>query len=253
MKKSNKKIVYILIGVATILLLWIVASAVINSDFILPYPWVVASEFFALFSTQNLYIGVFSTALRALLGFLVSAIFALLLAVLSYIKPALYTATSPIVTVLRAVPTMSVILLFFIWFSESVTPAVVGFLISFPLLYENFHTAISGVDKKLLEMSKIYGVKPLTRVRKLFIPLSRDGILSGLKSGISLNLKVVISAEIIASTVKSLGFYMQVAQTKTAIAELFAWTLFAVLLSFLFEGIIELIRFLTKPKRTKIV
>lgn len=251
MKKNgkNKKRLYILIGVATILFVWSVVSLIFNAPFILPTPWAVLGEFFTLFSKSEFYNAVLSTALRSLSGFLLSVALAFLLAVLSYIKPNIHTALSPVVTVFRAVPTMSVILLTFVWFAPVLRPIFIGFLIAFPLLYENFHSALDGVDKKLIQMSKVYGVGHKTMIKSLYIPLSRDGFLSAIKAGISLNLKVVISAEVMVNTVNSMGWHMSVAQQSVLTAELFAWTLSAVLLSFLFEGAVELIRRFTRPKR----
>ncbi len=252
MMKKSKKRLYILLGVLILIVLWIIVALAINSKFILPYPWEVFGEMVALFTRAEFYSAVLSTTIRSIIGFIISGVLALALAVLAFVKPAVYTATSPLVTVLRAVPTMSIILLFYIWFSQSVTPVVVGFLITFPLLYEGFHNTLTSTDERLLEMSKVYGVGIKKQISSLYLPLCRNGMLSTMKSGISLNLKVVISAEVMANTVKSLGFYMQVAQYKTAIAELFAWTLVAVLLSFLLEGLIELVKYLTQPKRTRI-
>ena len=251
MNGKNKKKLYIGIGVLAIFLAWCVASLAVNSEFVFPTPWTVGKEFLSLLAKADFYLAVSSTALRALSGFAVSVLLAFGLSVLAFKKPNFHTAFSPTVTVIRAVPTMSVILLTFVWFAPVLRPIFIGFLIAFPLLYESFHSALCGVDKKMIEMSKIFEASPATKLKYLYIPLSRDGFLSGMKNGISLNLKVVISAEVMVNTVKSMGWHMNVAQMSTMTAELFAWTLSALLLSFLFEGIVELIRYLTRPKRKK--
>ena len=148
MNKKNKKRLYIAIGVFAIFLAWCIASLLANSEFVFPTPWTVGVEFAKLFTKADFYTALFSTALRALSGFAVSVLLAFALSVLSFKKPNFHTAFSPTVTVLRAVPTMSVILLTFVWFAPVLRPIFIGFLIAFPLLYESFHSALKSVDKK---------------------------------------------------------------------------------------------------------
>lgn len=249
MKKRNNKTLYALFGVGGVLLLWTLLSLVVDSVFLLPTPWDTFYRLFLIVSSREFYYAFFTTALRSIVGFSISCVLAILLSTLSYLKPALYHAFSPIVTILRSTPSMSIILLTFAWFPKEVRPVFIGFLVCFPLLYESFHNTLVGVDKKLVDMSKVYGVSTKNKIKYLYLPLTREGFFSGAKSGISLNLKVVISAEVMVNTVKSLGWYMRVAQLDTAIASLFAWTICALILSFLFEALVSLLTRLTSPKR----
>ncbi|MBQ2715077.1 MAG: ABC transporter permease subunit [Clostridia bacterium] len=250
---KNKKILIILVSIVVLIALWGVVALLVGSNFLLPTPWSVAGEFIALLGEGEFYFAIFSTTLRALIGFGISFVLAMIFAIVAYLKPTFYTAFAPFMTVIRATPTMSLLLLAFAWFSEESRPIFIGFLVSFPLLYEGIHNALAGVDIKLVEMAKVYDVAPKTMIKKLYLPLSRNGVLSSVKSGIALNLKVVISAEVMVNTLKSMGWYMNVAQLDLATARLFAWTLSAILLSFLFEGLVELLRYLTRPKKRKCV
>lgn len=248
--KINKKHLYFLIGIIAILLTWTIVSLIVNSKFLIPTPWDTIVEFFTLLTKAEFYSSLGATTLRSLLGFLVSVVVALLFSVLAYRYKALKSVFSPFMTIMRATPTMSFIFLLIVWFNPTISPAFIGFVVVFPILYESFLTAFEGVDKKLIEMSKVFKVDTVNLVKTLYIPQSLPGVLAGIKSGISLNIKIVISAEVIASTAKSIGTEMQIAIQNT-VAGLFAWTLWAILLAFLFEGIVSLITKFVLPKRSK--
>lgn len=251
MKKINQKVLYTTIGVISLLLLWQIVAMVISTSIILPTPIETATEFIKLFGENKLYLALLSTGLRTIIGFLFAFIVAGTLGTLAYLFPKFKYAFSPIVTVLRAVPTMSIILLAVIWFNPSVSPVFIGFLIIFPLLYERFSSALSSVDPKLIMMSKVYNVSLSDRITKLYIPSIRKDILSSAKSTISLNVKVVIAGEVLAYTAKSIGWQMYSAKLNIFTASLFAWTIWALVLSFLFEGLIVLLDKLTDPVRIR--
>ena len=78
--------------------------------------------------------------------------------------------------------------------------------------------------------------------RSLYIPQTLPLVFTSIKSSIGLNLKLIISAEVLAQTADSMGLYMQLAKINLDTAVLLAWTLVAILLGGLFEGIVTLIQ-----------
>ena len=69
-----------------------------------------------------------------------------------------------------------------------------------------------------------------------------DGVLSVL----GLNVKLVIAAEAIAQTRLTLGMLMQSAKINLETGRLFAYTIIAILISCLLEGVLRLIRHCVK-------
>ncbi len=68
--------------------------------------------------------------------------------------------------------------------------------------------------------------------------------LSAIQSTISLNLKVLIAAEVLAATKDSIGRMMQTAKLYLDTAELIAWTVVAIVLGALLESIIAFIKYI---------
>ena len=165
--------------------------------------------------------------------------------VLSALFKPVYYLLSPLVIITRAVPTMSVILLRLIWFSSAITPMFIAFLIIFPMLYASFYSAVSNIDKDLIEMSKVYNVSKKDMAVKFFVPYIMPSFLDSIRSAISLNVKLVIAAEVLAQTRDSMGVMMQRSSIFLDTPTLMAWTIAAIVLSYLFELLVKTTKTLT--------
>lgn len=248
---KNKKILYTLIGIIAIFILWELLALLINQSILLPTPIETIEKAFSLVLEKETHIAFFNTGLRAIIGFLVAFILGAIFGIIASQSYPFKCAFAPFISVLRATPTMSIILLAVIWFNPDVSPAFIGFLIIFPIIYERFYSALLSIDPKLIEMSKVYNVSKKDKIIKLYLPSIRKSVLSMAKSAISLNVKVVIAGEVLAYTAKSIGMQMYITKLDIATASLFAWTIYALMLSLIFECVIMLIDHLTDPVKIR--
>ncbi|MEG2451053.1 MAG: ABC transporter permease subunit, partial [Clostridia bacterium] len=163
-------------------------------------------------------------------------------------KP-IHRVMSPIVSILRSIPTMAVILIIMIFIDLQNAPIYIGFLIAFPILYSAFYSAIAGVDNDLKEMVAIYKVRPMDKVRYLIIPSIAESVFDVSGSTLSLTLKVVIASEVLCHTLKSIGIEMQFANLTFEISNLLAWTILAIALSMALELVVYGIKKLWEATR----
>ncbi|MEG1647068.1 MAG: ABC transporter permease subunit [Clostridia bacterium] len=207
----------------------------------MPKPSLVIKDFFVLFATKDFYLSVFYTFLRGILAFLVSFVLALTLSILgNFFKP-LHAVLSPYIFIMRSVPTMSVILLIILWVNSFTSPILIAFLVIFPIQYSSFFGAINNIDKDLLQMAEVYKIDKKNIVRKIYLSMLLPQILVAVKATIGLTVKVVIAGEVLAHTSASIGAMMQQAKIFIDTANLLAWTVVAILLSYFLESIITLI------------
>ena len=75
----------------------------------------------------------------------------------------------------------------------------------------------------------------------MYIPQALPSVFTSIKSSIGLNLKIVISAEVIAQTADSMGLYMQLARINLDTAILLAWTVVAIVIGGIVESIVALV------------
>lgn len=250
-KNLIANVLYPLLAAGIVCGVWAIVAAAVDKPIIMPSLGAIAQKFVALFSSKGFWGAVGGTLLRALLSFVYSFVFAAALALLAiFVKP-VFRLLSPLVTVLRAAPTMAIILLAMLWLDYDDAPVLIGFLVTFPLLYSAFYTAVSGVDKDLLEMARAFGIGGKDKIFKVYLPHIVPAAFDSLKSNVSLNLKVVIAAEVLSQTKKSIGVEMQRANIVFDVDVLLAWTVVAILLSFVAEGIFVLLKKLATDYRKK--
>ena len=77
------------------------------------------------------------------------------------------------------------------------------------MLYAGILAALSGIDKQLIEISRICGTPMYRRITRIYLPLSAPYVLREAGAALSFSLKLVVSAEVISYTATSLGGMMQ--------------------------------------------
>lgn len=244
-KTKAKNLILPLISLIVFISIWSIFAYGKNIEVILPKPISVFKSLFAIIGLKEFYIAIIGTLSRSLLSFIIAFVLALLLAILSGLIKPINKLLSPIVVILRSTPTMSIILLTLVFMTSKTSPILIGFLIVFPLMYGSFYNAIISVDKELLEMSRVYKVSDKDKILHLYIPSMLPTVLSTSKSNISLNVKIVIAAEVLAQTKNSMGFMMQQAKIFIDTPNLLAWTVVAIVLSYLLEFAVRAIAMIT--------
>lgn len=234
-KRKYLNFIFPIICLIIFILIWQIVAKIINLELIMPTPLVSFKQFGVLIGQVTFWDALANTLSRSFQSFFIAVFLALFLAILSTLCKGVYYFLSPVVIISRATPTMSVILLSLIWFSSKITPMFIALLIIFPMLYSQFYSAFSNIDSDLIEMSKLYKVPRNTMVTKFLVPYTLPLCFDSARSAISLNLKLIIAAEVLAQTKDSMGVMMQRASIYLDTPALIAWTLAAILMSFLLE------------------
>ena len=247
-KRVVENIVAPLLGLAVFIAIWYVLSAAVGVKIILPSPTDTLIGFFSLLGEKRFYVAAGHTLLRALLGFVIAFFLACLFTFLGKLSVFFKKAFTPISVILRVLPTISVILLVLIWFRSAVAPYVITFLVLFPMLYTTVSDAADNVDKGLLEMTEAYRFSRAKTVFCFYIPQMIPSLLTGASITLSFAVKLTVAAEVLAYTGQSMGRFMQQSAAYMETSMLLAWTIAAILLGFLLEGLVLLVRKLIMRK-----
>ena len=209
-------------------LAWFIASVCVDNPYVIPSVGETVSELFSLLFGEgalSFWTAFGWTLLRSLGAWLVSCVIAAALAALSASNVRVRAFIKPLVAVIRTLPVMAVTLMLLIWSTRSVVPVIVSSLTLCPLMYAQFMAAFDGIDGKLLQMAKVYNLPVRDRVFKVCLPQMLPSILSQTGANISLSLKVVISAEVLASTFRAIGGLINEANLFLNTAQMFALTI----------------------------
>lgn len=196
-----------------LLIIWEVAARVgLIEAHLLPAPTRIVQEIFNLGAAGTLWGHVGTTLFRVAAGFLLGTIAAVLLGSAVGYFSVLEKLMDPLIQAFRSIPSLAWVPLFILWMgigeSSKVTLIAVG--VFFPI-YLNIVSGIQGVDRKLIEVGKIYGFSSQETLRKIILPASLPSFLVGLRSGLGLGWMFVVAAEIMGAS-KGLGYLLIVGQ-----------------------------------------
>ncbi len=225
-------------AIALLVCFWIVVWAIVGNDLIVPSFSDAVKAFFAYFANGAFWRALGGTFLRVLLAFFLSFVLAGGLAFTSYLYPTFARIFAPVAAVIRVLPVFAIVFLLLDWTNAGVTPVLVAFLSLFPMLYTAFLGAFSGVDKGLVEMSKAYHVPLKKRVMQLYLPSVAPFVVREIGAGLGFAVKLVVSAEVLVSTAKSLGaLVLETQYVYAELSQLFALVIAVCLIGFLLEAL----------------
>jgi len=227
----------LLTAVSALLLIlgWKIVSAIVGAAIIVPSPEETALRFLRLMGSPSFWRAVGATVIRGVAGFLISLAAGTLVGIGAGLSPFLGSVLKPLLTVIKATPVISIILIAMIWFHTDAVPVFVTILMTFPIVCSNTTGGILNVDRSLIQMARSYRVSRRSLLTGIYLPSIVPYMVSGVSAAVGITWKVVIAAEVLAMPIYSVGTKMQNARINLETAEVFAWTFVSIVLSGLSE------------------
>ena len=201
-------------GPIALLVAWWAASAsgALNPA-VLASPQQVASAAWQLWRSGQLQSAVGVSVLRAATGLVFGVSAGLVLGVITgFSRLGEELLDSPL-QLLRALPFLSLVPLFMVWFGigEEARVVLIAVATSFPM-YVSTAGGVRAVDPRLVEAMRTFGLSRWALVREVVLPAAMPSLLSGLRLSMTLSVIALIAAEEI-NTTNGIGFLMAQAQT----------------------------------------
>ena len=114
------------------------------------------------------------------------------------------------------------------------------------MIYGATLAGLENMDKKLLEMSQVFSMPFLKKVRFLFIPAVHPYLVSSCRTALGMSWKSGVAAEVIGIPKASIGEQLYYTKLYLDTSGLFAWTFSIILISAVFELV-----FLTLLKKVR--
>jgi sulfonate transport system permease protein len=175
---------------------------------LMPPPLRLAETAYALIKSGELQTHIAATMTRVGLGFAFGAVAGTAMGTLTGASGVMRRLLDPSLQALRAIPSIAWVPLFILWLGifETSKLALVALGVFFPV-YLGVLSAIQDVDRKLMEVGRVFGLSPFGLVLRIILPAIMPTWIAALRSGLGLGFMFVLAAELLGAS-EGVGFLL---------------------------------------------
>ena len=175
---------------------------------LMPPPTRLLHSFVALAVSGELQTHVTATMTRVLVGFGIGALAGTLLGMLTGASGWARRLLDPSIQGLRAIPSLAWVPLFVLWLGifETSKIALIALGVFFPV-YLGMLSAIQSVDRKLIEVGRVFGLSPTGIALRITWPAALPTWIASLRGGLGLGFMFLVAAELMGAS-EGLGYLL---------------------------------------------
>lgn len=198
-----------ILPVAILVLWWAGYNAQWVNPVLFSSPWEVARTLWAAILDGSFTTNLSASLARWFLGFAIGAVLGLLFGALTGLSRTAERLLDPTFQMLRTIPIMGLVPLFIVWFGLGELPKVLLIAIAaYFLVYIQMYAGIRNIDRRLIEVGRMYELSTPQMLRRIIIPAAMPSILQGIRLGLGVAWLALVIAELTGANV-GIGFWMQ--------------------------------------------
>lgn len=238
MSKKVKSTIFTAAAVLFWIAVWYIAALRIGKPLLLPTPADTLRTLVDLAREGEFWLVCLESVWRIFLGALAGVVLGAVIALLSYVSPLLKYLFSPILSLVKATPVASFIILFLVWIGKIHIPFYISLMMVVPITASNLLEGLENIDLSLREAARVYGLSFAKRWKLLYRHSLMPYFIAALRSGIALAWKAGIAAEVLCTPSLTIGEKLYDAKLYLETEELFAWTFTVIVISVVLEKVI---------------
>lgn len=223
------------------LVLWQVGAMLLHQEILLVSPVRAAERLLQLLPSADFRRSVGFSSGRILLGFALGTLTGTLLALAAGKSRIVKQLLAPLISAVKAVPVASITVLALIWVTSRNLSVLISFLITLPVVYSGMLEGIENLDPGLTEMARLFRVPAVRRFTGVYLSQLLPYFRNAARLSIGLSWKSGTAAELIGIPGGSIGEKLYSAKIYLETADLFAWTIAVIILSWLSEKVFLLL------------
>ncbi len=228
------------ISVVLLIIGWSIASVIENNPIVFPFPTLVVESITSLLSTFSTYVVIGTTLMRLLLTLAVSSLLGITIGLIAGINRIYQALMQPVVTILRTVPIVTIIVLFWISIGYQNAPYGITFLMIFPIVYEATLNGVKNIQKEHLEVISLDSdVVTLEIIKDVYIPMVMPFIKTAFFQSLGLGFKVLVTAEFIVQAKGTIGYMIYLEKQNLNFNLVYSWTILII-------GVVLIIEYISK-------
>lgn len=220
------------------LMIWQIAAMAVHQELLLPGPLPVLKRM-RMVTEGRFWVTVGMTLLRTAGAYGIGVMAGCLTAAVCHLSSWADSVIRPMLSLIRATPVASFIILALVWLGSSEVPVLVGALMVMPVVFSSVRERLNGVDPKLKEMACCFRFGRIMIWRHVILPSVMPGLITACETCIGLCIKATIAAEVIGVPKNAIGSDLYSAKIYLETDRLMAWTLLVILLSMILEKLLK--------------
>lgn len=233
-------------GTAALLLGWQLLSIVVSRA-IVASPASTISELYRLTLSGDLLRELLITLRRLLTALAIGGSAGLVAGIAAGVRPGVRAFLEPVRWLVMTLPAVVIALLAMLWFGlgDKAVIFLVAVIIS-PTVYVNTLEGVRALDRKLLEMARVYRLPRSLLLLEIYLPGIGSPVLAGFTLAAGIGVRAVVLGEVLGAQ-NGVGHAFARAMSYLDAPRIFAWVLVAV-------GLMALLEFgLLRPLRARLV
>ena len=220
------------------LVLWESVAYIYEDNFLFVSIFEILNRFYDLALTREFWEAALNSSLKIFSGIALSLILSIITAPLAYRYKRIKELLAPLLVAIKSVPVASFIIFALVFISSSKLSVLISLLIGYPIIYTNILNGMEAMDKKMLEMAKVFNISGIKKIIYVYLPLIRNDFKSGLNLAVGMCWKAGVAAEVIGIPTGTLGEGLYISKLQLDTGGIMAYTLLIVILSIIFEKLI---------------
>lgn len=233
--KLLRRILITVSVVAFWLIAWQLLSLIVNDNYFLPSPYATLLALGDIIRQGDFVRVIFLTILRVLGALLLGVLVGGGLAVLSHRFSIIRAAVSPMISIMKAIPVATFIILLWVTLTGTALTVFVGFMMVMPIIYQNVLDGFDSIPGELSEVCDVFELSHIRRFRILTLPVLYRYFAPALITSVGLSFKSQIAVEIIIYAKNTIGKYIFDAKDNLNTPKVFAWATVIIVLSLMLE------------------
>jgi sulfonate transport system permease protein len=175
---------------------------------LVPPPSVIWNTFADLARTGELQTHALATLTRVAAGFMCGVVAGTILGAITGYSALTHRLADPTLQALRSIPSIAWVPLFILWFGifEASKIILIAVGVFFPV-YLGVMGAVLSVDRKIVEVGRVFRLSGLAMVRRILLPAVMPAYVLSLRAGLGLGWMFVVAAEFLGAST-GLGFLL---------------------------------------------
>lgn len=221
--------------------IWQIASDWTGLGFLFASPVAVFKTLVRMTAQKEFYDTILNSVCNIGAGFFAGLIAGTLFGVLAGRFKLFGEFITPLIQFMKSLPVAAFVILLLMWFGSGRVSVMITAMVVIPMIVAGVVQGIKNTDTKLLEMAQVFHMTSWIRFRYIYFPETYPYVIAQLKVSLGMCFKAGVSAEIIGLASDTIGAQMYYAKIYLLSAELFAWSIVVIAVSYLFERLVMLI------------